>query len=80
MALAEYGHPEAPVRWDEADNGPAVRLMEHPSYVTPDACYRAFLVCGVDVPCFTCWSHGIEDTGTPCTHSVNYEGVLRGPA
>jgi hypothetical protein len=81
MALAEGGHPNATVYWDHDDDGPSVPLWTEPSYVTEEACYSAFLIAGVDVPCFKCWTTNLEEfTGNPCRHSVGFEGVRHGAA
>jgi len=81
MALAEGGHPGATVEWDAEDNGPSVPLWTEPAYVTEEACYSAFLLAGVDVPCFKCWTHNMEEfTGRACSHSEDREGVRHGVA
>lgn len=81
MALAEGGYPGAKVEWDAEDNGPSVPLWVEPAYVTEAACYSAFLLAGVDVPCFGCWTYNLEAfTGEPCRHPVSREGVRHGIA
>lgn len=73
MALAEAGHPEAQVEWDDDEDSVMVvhRKGLHDLEWTPphEVTWRAYRICGETQVCLDCWVDRSHQSPT-CDHPL----------